>query len=100
MFLREIGKIRKILKTHHPSLGRSRHILRLTLFGGVPITTRALRRLDDSSVRSFCIGWFDDILEKDAEFNKKPVNIRGGFYNKSKKFQVLDQKVDRIPKMK
>ena len=40
-------------------------------------------RIDDSSVRSFCIGWFEDILEEEAGFNKTPANARGWFYQKS-----------------
>ena len=52
-------------------------------------------RIDESSVRSFCIGWFGDILEEEAGFNKKPKRL---VLPKIKDFQVLDQKVDRIPK--
>ena len=40
-------------------------------------------RINDSSVRSCCIGWFEDILEEEAGFNKKPVNIRILFYQTS-----------------
>ena len=52
-------------------------------------------RINDSSVRSFCIRWFDDILEEEAGFNKKPKRL---VLPKIKDFQVLDQKVDRIPR--
>jgi len=52
-------------------------------------------RIDESSVRSFCIGWFGDILEEEAGFNKKPKRL---VLPKIKDFQVLDQKVDRIPR--
>ena len=36
-------------------------------------------RINDSSVRSFWEGWFDNILEEEASFKKTPVNIRGWF---------------------
>ena len=48
-------------------------------------------RIHESSVRSFCIGWFGDILEEEAGFNKKPKRL---VLPKIKDFQVLDQKVD------
>ena len=41
-------------------------------------------RIDDSSARSFCIGWLDDILEEEAGFNNKPVNILEVGFTKSK----------------
>ena len=41
-------------------------------------------RIEYSSVRSFCTGRFDSIMEEEVGFDKKPCNVRGWFWGKSK----------------